>query len=82
MRRKTSGEHPRLDDVMFVNTGINFNIAGALNRNIGKGMTLRFVVDNVFDTKPPFPVPAFGGSVTSLPGILGRYFRAGASVKF
>ncbi len=75
-------EHPRLDDVMFVNSGISFDVAGALNKNIGKGMTFRFMVDNVFDTKPPFPVPAFGGSVTYFPGILGRYFRAGASVKF
>jgi outer membrane receptor protein involved in Fe transport len=75
-------EHPRLDDVMFVNTGISFDIAGTLNRKIGKGMTFRFIVDNLFDTKPPFPVPAFGGSVTYFPGILGRYFRAGASVKF
>ena len=75
-------EHPRLDDVMFVNTGISFDVAGALNRKIGKGMTFRFIVDNVFDTKPPHPVPAFGGSVTYFPGILGRYFRAGASVKF
>jgi iron complex outermembrane receptor protein len=74
-------EHPRLDDVMFVNTGISFDVA-SLNRKYGKGMTFRFIVDNVFDTKPPSPVPAFGGSVTYFPGILGRYFRAGASVKF
>ena len=45
-------------------------------------MTFRLVVDNIFDTKPPFPVPAFGGSVSYFPGILGRYFRAGASVRF
>lgn len=75
-------EHPRLDDVMFVNSGISFDIAGALNKKIGKGMTFRFMVDNVFNTKPPSPVPAFGGSVTYFPGILGRYYRAGASVKF
>jgi outer membrane receptor protein involved in Fe transport len=75
-------EHPRLDDVMFVNTGISFDIAGALNKKIGKGMTFRLIVDNLFDTKPPFPVPADGGSVTYFTGILGRYFRAGASIKF
>ena len=46
---------------MFVNTGISFDIAGALNKKIGKGMTFRFIVDNLFDTKPPFPVPADGG---------------------
>jgi outer membrane receptor protein involved in Fe transport len=75
-------EHPRLDDVMFVNTGISFDIPGSIHKNIGKGMTFRVMVDNLFDTKPPSPVPAFGGSVTYFPGILGRYFRAGASVKF
>lgn len=64
----------RLDSVVFVNAGASFDIA--------KRMTFRLVVDNLFDTKPPFPVPAFGGVVTYFPGILGRYYRAGASVRF
>ena len=43
---------------------------------------LRFVVDNVFDTKPPFPYPASGGTLTYFRGILGTYVRVGATVKF
>lgn len=61
-------------DVLFVNTSIAFNIA--------KKFQLRFVVDNVFDTKPPFPSPTGGGTITYFRGILGRYFRVGASVQF
>jgi outer membrane receptor protein involved in Fe transport len=40
------------------------------------------VVDNIFNAKPNFPFPAGGGTITYFPGELGRYFRAGASVKF
>jgi outer membrane receptor protein involved in Fe transport len=40
------------------------------------------VVDNVFDTKQPFPVPGNGGTVTYFDGIRGRYFRFGARAKF
>ena len=65
---------PKRDDVVFVNAGLNFDI--------DKRMTLRLVVDNIFDTKPPFPSPAGGGVVSYFPGVLGRYFRAGASVRF
>jgi hypothetical protein len=82
-------EFNRLDDVVFVNTGISFDIdntggsgKGLLGKMMGKGMTFRFIVDNLFDTKPPFPVPAFGGVVTYFPGVLGRYYRVGASIRF
>ncbi len=67
-------EFPRLDDVAFVNGGFAVNVADR--------MRFRFVVDNIFDTKPPFPVPGFGGAVTYFPGILGRFYRVGASVAF
>ena len=63
-----------IDAVVFVNAGVSFNV--------NDRMTFRIVVDNIFNTTPPFPVPAFGGSVSYFPGILGRYFRAGASVHF
>lgn len=76
-------EFNRIDDVLFVNTGISFDInKGGSGKTLGKGMTFRFIVDNVFDTKPPFPVPAFGGVVTYFPGVLGRYFRVGTSIRF
>ena len=67
-------DFPNRKAVAFVNSGISFDI--------GKQMTFRLVVDNVFDTKPPYPSPANGGAVSYFPGILGRYFRAGASVHF
>ncbi|HEX3422916.1 MAG TPA: TonB-dependent receptor [Sphingomicrobium sp.] len=45
---------------------------------------LRFFVDvdNIFNAKPPYPVPADGGAVTYFPGILGRYYRFGAGLHF
>ena len=64
----------QLGDVMFVNTAIAFNVEDKFQ--------LRFVVDNVFDTKPPFPSPTGGGTITYFRGILGRYFRVGASASF
>lgn len=67
-------QFPDRDSVIFVNAGINFDVA--------KRFGLRFVVDNLFDTKPPYPSPAGGGTVSYFPGVLGRYFRAGASVRF
>ncbi|MBB4154915.1 outer membrane receptor protein involved in Fe transport [Sphingomonas jinjuensis] len=43
---------------------------------------LRFIVDNVFNAKPPYPVPAGGGTTTYFSGILGRYFRVSATARF
>lgn len=63
-----------LDSKIFVNMGANVNVSDEFE--------MRFVVDNVFDTKPPFPYPASGGTTTYFRGILGRYFRIGATVKF
>jgi outer membrane receptor protein involved in Fe transport len=64
---------PRVDDVVFFNTSMSYNI---------NDRRVSLVVDNVFDTRQPFPVPANGGSVTYFDGIRGRYFRFGAGVKF
>ena len=67
-------EHHRYNSVVFVDSGISFDV--------GKLATLRFLVDNVFDAKPPYPVPANGGVVTYFPGVLGRYYRFGVGVHF
>jgi len=67
-------EHQRLKSFMYVNSGFRIDV-GERYRFFGS-------IDNVFDRKPPFPVPAFGGSVTYFPGVLGRYFRFGAGVHF
>lgn len=63
-----------IPSVTFVNMGANVTVAERFD--------LRLVVDNVFDKKPAYPYPASGGTITYFPGVLGRYFRVGASVKF
>lgn len=63
-----------VEDVAFVNAGLSYEI----DEKFG----VRFVVDNLFDTRPPFPSPAGGGTITYFPGVLGRYFRFGASIGF
>lgn len=64
-----------LDDVVYRNSGLTFDV--------NEKITFRVLVDNVFDTGVPFPVPAFGNTVSYFPGILGRYvrFRAGINVR-
>lgn len=68
-------EHQKIDAFTYVNSGFRFDIPGTGFRIFGD-------IDNVFDVKPPFPVPAFGGAITYFPGVLGRYFRFGAGVHF
>jgi outer membrane receptor protein involved in Fe transport len=67
-------QHERIGAFLYVNGG------GSLEVN----HRFRFFVDvdNIFNAKPPYPVPANGGAVTYFPGILGRYYRFGAGVHF
>ncbi len=65
---------PGVGDVVFFNTSLNYTVDDPL--------TLRFIVDNVFDTDPPFPSPGGGGRVTYFDGILGRYLKVGARLTF
>jgi outer membrane receptor protein involved in Fe transport len=67
-------EHEGLGSFLVVNGG------GSIEVN----HRFRFFVDvdNIFNAKPPSPVPAFGGAVTYFPGVLGRYYRFGAGVHF
>jgi outer membrane receptor protein involved in Fe transport len=67
-------DFPIVGDVVFFNTSIVWDLDDRFRFHV--------VVDNVFDKKPPFPVPAGGGTVTYFDGILGRYFKFGAGVKF
>jgi outer membrane receptor protein involved in Fe transport len=67
-------EFPKVDDVLFVNSSFSYDVNDRFRFSI--------VVDNVFDTKQPFPVPGNGGTVTYFDGIRGRYFRFGARAKF
>lgn len=63
-----------IPSVVFVNMGVNFDVDDRFE--------LHFTVDNVFDKQPPYPYPASGGTITYFRGLLGRYMRAGATVKF
>ena len=67
-------DFPGVDGVTFFNASLQY----AVNPRF----ELRFIVDNLFETKPPFPSPGGGGRVTYFDGILGRYFKVGAKVKF
>lgn len=67
-------ESNRLADVVFLNAGMAINVA--------EKYRFRISVENLLGTDVPYPVPAFGGVVSYFPGILGRYFRFGASVNF
>lgn len=58
--------------VVFVNLGVAFNVA--------KRFEFRLNVDNVLGQLPPYP--SSGTSDVYFRGLLGRFFRAGASVKF
>lgn len=57
---------------------INATLGVRVNQQFG----LKLIVDNVFDVNPPYPAPAGGGTTTYFSGILGRYARIAASVKF
>ena len=67
---------PGVGSVVFFNTTLSFNVAERFD--------LRFIIDNVFDTDPPFPAPGGGGgaAVTYFDGVLGRYFKVSARVRF
>jgi outer membrane receptor protein involved in Fe transport len=75
-------ENPTYDAFTYINGGISFDVNNIAGHGIGKGITLRMVVDNIFDAKPDFPFPAGGGSITYFPGELGRYYRFGANLHF
>jgi iron complex outermembrane recepter protein len=70
----TAFDVPIVKDVLFVNTSLSYQI--------NERFRFSFIVDNVFDTKQPFPVPGNGGTVTYFDGIRGRYFKFGAGIKF
>lgn len=67
-------EYPGVGDWWLFNATVGYDI--------DERFKLKFIVDNVFDARPPFPAPSNGGTVTYYSGILGRYFRASATAKF
>jgi outer membrane receptor protein involved in Fe transport len=69
-------QYPTRAAVTFVNTGLSVDVGPQ------KRFNFRVAIDNLFNTKPPFPSPVGGGSVSYFPGLLGRYYRFGAGVHF
>ena len=67
--------------VAYVNMAVTYDVT--------KNLTLRASVDNVLDTKPPYPYPLNGSSnpnsnpqATYFTGIIGTFIRVGAGVHF
>ncbi len=67
-------EYPTRDEFIMVDAGVSLQATDRL--------TMRFIMENVFDVNAPFPSPAGGGVVTYFDGIMGRYFKVAASVDF
>jgi iron complex outermembrane recepter protein len=73
-------EAPNARNIMGVGDWWLFN--ATVGTRVNDQFSLKLIVDNVFNVKPPYPAPAGGGTVTYYSGILGRYARIAASVKF
>lgn len=54
----------------------------SVSMRVQDNFRLRFIVDNLLDTDPPFPVPAGGGIVSYFDHIMGRYFKVAATIDF
>jgi iron complex outermembrane receptor protein len=54
----------------------------SIGYTIDKNYDIRLIVNNVLDTRPPFPSPAGSGLITYYSGLLGRYMKVSAGVKF
>lgn len=67
-------QYPVVPAVSFFN--------GAVSYRLNKKMSVRFNVDNIFDTLPPFPSPAGGGTIVYNDGLIGRSFRIGVQLDF
>jgi outer membrane receptor protein involved in Fe transport len=67
-------EHERISAFLYINGGATVEV--------GRHVHAFFDVDNIFNAKPPFPVPAGGGSITYFPGVLGRFYRLGVGYHF
>jgi outer membrane receptor protein involved in Fe transport len=67
-------DFPDVEDIAYVNTSLSYDVS--------EQFQVRFIVDNILDTGTPFPTPGGGGRVTYFDGIMGRYFKVGARVRF
>lgn len=65
---------PKIKEVAFVNMSVRYDLT--------KNINARLMVDNIFDTKPPYPYPLIGNAQTYFTGILGTVVRVGMGVHF
>ena len=65
---------PEVNAFAYLNLSVKYDVT--------KNFTLNADVDNLLDTKAPYPYPASGGTTTYFQGILGTYLRLGAAVHF
>ena len=72
-----------LHDIIRSNVRTPDHVFGDLAAQVSSGRAggERLIVDNVTDARPPFPVPASGGTITYFSGLIGRAFRVTAGVK-
>ncbi len=75
---RSAYDYYNVNSSVVLNTSISFRVQDKFR--------LRFIVDNLLDTDPPYPVPAGGaagsGVVSYFDQIMGRYFRVAATVDF
>ncbi|MEI6484711.1 MAG: TonB-dependent receptor [Sphingomonadales bacterium] len=65
---------PKINEVAFVNMAVTYDLT--------KQVTVRASIDNIFDTKPPYPFPLIGGAQTYFSGVIGTFVRVGMGVHF
>lgn len=65
---------PKINEVAFVNMAVTYDLT--------KQVTVRASIDNIFDTKPPYPFPLIGNPQTYFSGVIGTFVRVGMGVHF
>lgn len=65
---------PKINEVAYVNMAVSYDLT--------KNVTMRASIDNVFDTKPPYPYPVIGNPQTYFSGVIGTFVRVGMGVHF
>ena len=65
---------PKIKEVAYLNMAVSYDLT--------KNLTMRASIDNVFDTKPPFPFPVIGNPQTYFTGVIGTFVRVGVGAHF
>jgi iron complex outermembrane receptor protein len=67
-------DFPRVRNLWLFDTTLGYEVSD--------NFTVRAIVDNVFDRRAPFPVPAGGGVITYYDAIFGRNYTLSMSYRF